>query len=263
MCPVQGKAFTIAGPAAAANKVFKRLQQSCNEIEMASTTVSVPLLPWQAPWLTDDTTGKAAHAALNTAAKQHSVWWEASEQIAQAAASPSKDCATLLSLCINGHVIKVSCPKCLDRIRFLERLCFVAGKVQLSSSALGRNAYMLTTLLRNTLLTPGCRTAGNLLEFDVAHADCTLANADAGAEEGYHSSVSECNHQCCQLSAMAFWRCCRAYMQGSWSRVSADVSCSSGKTSRGQAGRGQLLDDRCRGAALHKSHSCCWPKLPL
>lgn len=102
---LQDKTFIVAGPREGADRALARLQDTCAEIAQSSSTLELPLLPWQAPWFSDDSTKRAAERVLRHVAAVHTVWWDV-----VAATQATKDVPSgaqpLLSLTVNGHLIQ-------------------------------------------------------------------------------------------------------------------------------------------------------------
>lgn len=105
---LQARHFTVSGPAAAASQVLADLQRTCLEVELSSTTVYVPLLPWQVPWAADHRT------ELQRIAQAHDTWYQLPTAASVAATHPSKDPRALLCVQVNGQLIQVDfCAFCM------------------------------------------------------------------------------------------------------------------------------------------------------
>ena len=96
-----------------ADKAMAKLQTVSAEVLRSSITLQVPLLPWQSPWLLDDSSKHAAKAALNRVAFVQSVWWDLTSSGQQAMpdqSAPGGGAASaeaLLGVWINGHLVQV------------------------------------------------------------------------------------------------------------------------------------------------------------
>lgn len=93
------------GPRADADRALARLQDTCAEVAQSCSTLEMPLLAWQAPWFSDDSTKRAAKAVLNRVAAVHTVWWDLAAAT-QAARDVPSGAQPLLSLTVNGHLIQ-------------------------------------------------------------------------------------------------------------------------------------------------------------
>ena len=97
-----------------ADKAMAKLQTVSADVLQSSITLKIPLLSWQAPWVLDDTTKRAAKAFLNRVANVNAVWWDITSGGQQSLPGPralngSARADALIGVEINGHLVQV-CP---------------------------------------------------------------------------------------------------------------------------------------------------------